>query len=258
MFKVTPIPIYEDNYVWVIQSQGKVAVVDPGDCEPVKAFLESNELALDYIFVTHKHWDHVTGIKALKQHYPQCQVYGTQHEEVPCLEHPLTGGEVLRLMGLNWQVTHTPGHTLGHIIFYVQDGTGQGHLFSADNIFACGCGRMFEGTAKQFQSSLATLMKLPANTLIYATHEYTMSNINFALHIEPNNTYTLHRQDVCSQLREQNLPTLPTTVADELKSNPFVRWDQPDVIRAAEHNKGEPLNGPAEVFGQIRLMKDQF
>ncbi len=258
MFNVTPIAIYSDNYVWLIQHEGKVIAVDPGHDEPVIAFLKDNNLTLDYIFVTHKHWDHVTGIASLKQHFPQCQVYGTGHEDIPCLEHPLLGGENLTLAGLNWHVIHTPGHTLGQIAFYVEDLSGQGHLFSADNIFACGCGRMFEGTGVQFQSSLAKLISYPANTLIYGTHEYTLANINFALHIEPNNTYTLHRQDVCTDLRTQGLPTLPSTIGDELKSNPFLRWGQPDVIRAAEHHKGAPLHGPAQVFTEIRLMKDQF
>ena len=258
MFNVSPIPIYEDNYVWLIQHQGKVAVVDPGHAEPVIEHLQKNGLSLDYILVTHKHWDHVSGIEPLKQHYPQCQVYGSGHEEVPCLEHPLLGGESLSLLGLSWQVIHTPGHTLGQIAFYVEDASAQGHLFSADNIFACGCGRMFEGSAEQYQASLAKLVSFPANTLIYGTHEYTLANIDFALHIEPNNTFTLHRQDICTQLRAQGKPTLPTTVGDELNSNPFLRWGQPDVIRAAEHHKGAPLHGPAQVFAEIRLMKDHF
>lgn len=258
MLSITPISIYEDNYVWVIQHQGKVAVVDPGHAQPVIDYLHDHNLSLDYILVTHKHWDHVTGIEALTHAYPQCAVYGTGHEDIPCLQHPLYGNESLSLMGLDWKVIFTPGHTLGQIAFYMQDSLGQGHLFSADNIFVCGCGRMFEGTPKQFQGSLANLMALPHNTLIYGTHEYTLANINFALHIEPNNTYTLHRQDVSQELRDANRPTLPTTVADELKSNPFVRWDQPDVIRAAEHFSGEKLNSPAAVFGVIRAMKDQF
>ncbi len=273
MFKVSPIAIFEDNYVWIIESAGKVAVVDPGDAQAVLAYLKNHDLNLDYILITHKHWDHVNGIKGLKAIFPNCLVYGTAHEDVPFLDKPLNEeeNETFELMELNWRVIHTPGHTLGHIALYVFENTQtqnpQGHLFSGDNLFACGCGRMFEGTAKQFQNSLARLTALPANTLVYATHEYTLANINFALHIEPNNTYTLHRQDVCTQLREQGKPTLPTTIGDELKSNPFVRWNQPDVIRAAEHFSGlnfsdEALseNGDyaAEVFGVIRKMKDGF
>ncbi len=258
MLTIYPIAIYEDNYVWVIEHQGQVAVVDPGDSQPVVDYLRKRNLSLDYILVTHKHWDHVTGIKELTGTFPNCEVYGTGHETIPCLQHPLLGGETLSLMGLDWKVMFTPGHTLGQIAFYMLDKEGQGHLFSADNIFVCGCGRMFEGTAEQFQASLASLMALPHNTLIYGTHEYTLANINFALHIEPNNTYTLHRQDVSQTLREEGKPTLPTTVADELKSNPFVRWNQPDVIRAAEHFSGLKLNSDAAVFGVIRAMKDQF
>ena len=258
MLNVTPVAIYDDNYVWIIEHNDKVLAVDPGDHGPVIEYLKNNNLTLDYLLITHKHWDHVTGIEALKQTYPACQVYGTALEPVPGLDFPLQGGEQLELLGLNWQVIHTPGHTHGQIAFYVQDETGQGYLFSADNLFLCGCGRMFEGTPEQFQASLATLMDFPANTLVYGTHEYSLANIDFALHIEPNNTYTLHRQDVCQDLRQQGLPTLPTTLADERKSNPFVRWDQPDVIRAAEQFSGQKLNSPAAVFGVVRKMKDQY
>ena len=258
MLKITPIPIIEDNYAWLVQHQGKVLVFDPGEAAPVINYLKDHDLTLDYMFVTHKHWDHVTGIAEVKEAFPDMEIWGTGHDDIPCREHALMGGETLELMGLSWKVWHTPGHTLDHIVFYTEDSDGQGHLFSGDNIFACGCGRMFEGTPEQFEESLASLMALHPSTKIYCTHEYTLANINFALHIEPNNTYTLHRQDVCTDLRNQGLPTLPTTVADELKSNPFVRLDQPDVIRAAEHFSGKVLGKKPEVFAVIREMKDKF
>lgn len=258
MFKVTPIPIIEDNYAWFIENEGKTLVIDPGEAAPVINYIRDNGLTLDYMFVTHKHWDHVTGIAEVKAAFPNCKIYGTGHFDIPCREEALLGGESFQLMGLNWKVWHTPGHTLDHIVFYTQDPSGQGHLFSGDNIFACGCGRMFEGTPEQFHNSLQSIVNLPVTTKIYCTHEYTLANINFALHVEPNNTYTLHRQDVCTELRKQNQPTVPTTVADELKSNPFVRCDQPDVIRAAETFSGKVLGKPEEVFAVVRKMKDEF
>jgi len=267
MFKVTPIPIIEDNYAWLVQNQGQNLIFDPGEATPVLEYLAENDLTLDYMFITHKHWDHVTGIAEIKAKFPNCIIYGTGHHDIPCREIALMGGETIDVMGLNWSVWHTPGHTLDHIVFYTEayEDNGiktnqlpQGHLFSGDNLFACGCGRMFEGTPEQFQASLATLTALHHTTKIYCTHEYTLANINFALHIEPNNTYTLHRQDECTELRQQNKPTLPTTVADELKSNPFVRLDQPDVIRAAEHFSGQVLGHKHEVFAVIRKMKDLF
>ena len=258
MLKITPIPILEDNYAWFIEHQGKTLVVDPGEATPVIEHIKQNGLTLDYMFVTHKHWDHVTGISEVKQAFPNSKVYGTGHFNIPCREIALMGGEDLNVLGLNWKVWHTPGHTLDHIVFYTQDSSGQGHLFSGDNLFACGCGRMFEGEPKQFHESLQSLVNLAPSTKIYCTHEYTLANINFALHVEPNNTYTLHRQDVCTELRAQNQPTVPTTVADELKSNPFVRCDQPDVIRAAENFSGKVLGKPEEVFAVIRKMKDRF
>lgn len=264
MFKVTPLPIIEHNgnYAWIIEHAGKVAVVDPGDAQPIIDHLHEQDLDLDYILVTHKHWDHVNGIVDMKNAYPRAIVYGTGHAEIPGLDHPILGGEPLELMGLSWKTWHTPGHTLDHIVFYTEttnpEGERQGHLFSGDNIFACGCGRMFEGTADQFYASLHSIVNLPLDTIIYCTHEYTLANIQFALHIEPNNTYTLHRQDVCTDLRNQGKPTLPTTVIEELKSNPFVRCDQPDVIRAAEQASGKVLAKPEEVFAVIRDMKDRF
>ena len=258
MLKITPIPIIEDNYAWLIQHQGKTLVVDPGEAAPVLNYLKEHELTLDYMFVTHKHWDHVTGIAEVKAAHPDCVIYGTGHFDIPCREIALTGGETFELMGLDWKVWFTPGHTLDHIVFYTEDANGLGHIFSGDNIFACGCGRMFEGSAEQFHESLQSIVSLHPATKIYCTHEYTLANIDFSLHIEPNNTYTLHRQDVSTEQREEGLPTLPTTVADELKSNPFVRCNQPDVIRAAEHFSGKVLGKPEEVFAVIRKMKDNF
>lgn len=262
MLRTTPIPILQDNYVWLLEHNHQTLIVDPGEAEPVLAYLEQQNLKLDYIFVTHKHWDHVTGIEKIKAAYPDCTLYGTGHFDIPCRDIALMGGESFELMGLTWKVWHTPGHTLDHIVFHTQsqeeNGTVQDYVFSGDNIFACGCGRMFEGTPLQFHDSLQSLMALPPHTKLYCTHEYTLANINFALHIEPNNTYTLHRQDVSQSLRQNHQPTLPTTVADELKSNPFVRCDQPDVIRAAEHFSGKVLGKPEEVFAIIRQMKDQF
>lgn len=262
MLKITPIPIIQDNYAWLIQNQGKTLVVDPGEAKPILDYLQQHNLQLDYMFVTHKHWDHVTGIAQVKAAFPECVIYGTGHHDIPCREISLMGGETFDLMGLHWRVWHTPGHTLDHIVFHTQsqedNGIIQDHIFSGDNLFACGCGRMFEGTAEQFHTSLQSIISLPLTTKIYCTHEYTLANIDFSLHIEPNNTYTLHRQDVCTELRAQNLPTLPTTVADELKSNPFVRCNSPDVIRAAEHFSGKVLGKPEEVFAVIRQMKDQF
>tara|TARA_B100001063_G_C16758670_1_gene554673 strand:+ start:746 stop:1534 length:789 start_codon:yes stop_codon:yes gene_type:complete len=262
MLKITPIPILQDNYVWLAQHQGKTLIVDPGEAEPVIAYLKQHNLTPDYMFITHKHWDHVTGIAAIKAAYPECVVYATGHHDIPCCEVALMGGERFELMGLTWDVWHTPGHTLDHIVFHTQgqddNGINFNRLFSGDNIFACGCGRMFEGTAEQFHDSLQRIVSLPATTKIYCTHEYTQANINFALHVEPNNTYTLHRQDVSSEQRANGLPTVPTTVGDELKSNPFARCNAPDVVRAAEHFSGKVLGKPEEVFAVIRKMKDTF
>ncbi len=258
MFQATPIPIYDDNYVWIIQHEARCIIVDPGDAQPVLAYLDSHNLIPDTILVTHKHWDHVTGISAIKNRFPDIHLYGPEFEDIPHRDTALAGGEVLSLAGLEWSVLALPGHTMGHIGFMVTDHEQQTHLFSGDTLFACGCGRMFEGTPSIYQATLSIIRDLPVNTLIYGTHEYTLANIDFALNVEPNNTRLLHRQDVFTALREQNTPTLPTTVGEERMTNPFLRWDQPDIIRAVQHRTGEVLVTPEEVFGAVRAWKDAF
>jgi len=264
MFKVTPISIIEHNanYAWLIEHAGKVAVVDPGDAGPIIEYCQQHQLHVDYLLITHKHWDHVNGILDMKAAFPHAQVYGTGHAQIPGMDHPIMGGEGLELMGLSWKTWHTPGHTLDHIVFYTQvadqQGNQQGHLFSGDNLFACGCGRMFEGTAEQFYASLQSIASLPDDTIIYATHEYTLANIRFARHVDPKNPNLIARQEECTKLREQGLPTLPTTVYQERQSNPFVRCDQTDIIQAAEDACGRTLSKPEDVFAVIRDMKDRF
>ena len=257
-FKATPIPIIEDNYVWIIEHNQQCIVVDPGDAQPVIAYLNQHQLKPDAILITHKHWDHVTGIPELKAAFPDAVLYGPVHEKVVQRDVDVHDGDRFQLAGLNWQVKHLPGHTLDLVAYHVVDESGQGHVFSGDCLFACGCGYMFEGSPEQFQTSLAWLIALPANTRIYPTHEYTLANIDFALHVEPNNLQLIARQEDCQALREQGEPTLPTHVAIERATNPFVRWDQPDIIRAVNHHTGQVLAQPAEVFAALREWKNGY
>jgi len=258
MFKVTPVPIIEDNYVWIIEHNDTCIVVDPGDAKPVIAHLKQNDLIPDAVIITHKHWDHVTGIPELKSAFPTAKLHGPVHEKIVQRDVDVKDGDVLDLAGLQWQVKHLPGHTLDLVAYYVTDESGQGHVFSGDCLFACGCGYMFEGNPEQFQSSLDWLMNLPHNTIIYPTHEYTLANINFALHVEPNNLQLIARQEDCQELRSEGIPTVPTTVAKERATNPFVRWDQPDIVRAVCHHTGEVLAKPPEVFAALRQWKNEF
>lgn len=258
MFKVTPIPIIEDNYVWIIEHNDHCIVVDPGDAQPALDYLKANQLTLDAIIITHKHWDHVTGIPELKAAFPDTPLYGPVHEKIVCRDVDVFDGDILDLAGLKWTVKHLPGHTLDLVAYHVVDEAGQHHVFSGDCIFACGCGYMFEGSPEQFQSSLEWLMSLPHNTIIYPTHEYTLANIDFALHVEPNNLQLIARQEDTQALREASKPSVPTTVAKERATNPFVRWDQPDIIRAVCHHTDQVLAKPPEVFAALRQWKNEY
>ena len=258
MFKVTPVPIIEDNYVWIVEHAKHCIIVDPGDAQPVLNHLDQHSLTPSAILITHKHWDHVTGIRDIKARFPEITVYGPEYEEIPYCDVSLTDGAEFSLAQLTWRVKHLPGHTLGLIAYIVEDSDGLHHVFSGDCLFSSGCGYMFEGSPEQFQSSLAYLMSLPERTKIYPTHEYTLANIDFALHVEPNNIQLIAKHEQSQTLRSRNQPTVPTTVAAEKATNPFVRWDQPDIIRSVNLHTKQVLAMPADIFAALREWKNGF
>jgi hydroxyacylglutathione hydrolase len=255
--QVSPIPAFTDNYIWMIRSPVdpvQVAVVDPGDAQPVLRVLREQHLSLAAVFVTHHHPDHVGGIDELVQAHP-APVFGPAHETIPALQHPLAEGDCVALPQLGWafQVLDVPGHTAGHIAF-----VGHGALFCGDTLFSGGCGRLFEGTAEQMAASLDKLARLDGDTLVYCTHEYTLSNLQFAQAVEPGNAALANYAERCRETRRQQRPTLPSTIALEHTVNPFFRCNVQTVKQAAERQSGERLDSAVAVFAAVRRWKDGF
>jgi len=248
-----PILAFEDNYIWALRHEGKVAVVDPGEAAPVERFLKQTGDRLGAILVTHHHGDHIGGIAELVARYP-VPVYGPAREAQAVVTHPLAEGDRVTLLGVDFMVMDVPGHTLGHIVYYAREGL----LFCGDTLFGAGCGRVFEGTLAQMHASLARLSALPANTQIYCAHEYTESCLRFARTVEPDNAAITARIDRVKRQRAARQPSVPSSLADELATNPFLRWQAPGVIAAATAHLGHPPANDSETFSAIRLWRDQL
>ncbi|GAA5234795.1 hydroxyacylglutathione hydrolase [Verticiella sediminum] len=257
---ISGVGAFQDNYIWLIRRGDRLAVVDPGDAEPVLAHLRASELRLDAILLTHHHGDHVGGVQALRAHAPGVTVYGPATEQLPhCDVRLAEGGHVsLPELDLELGVLDVPGHTAGHIAYHGRAAGAQPVLFCGDTLFATGCGRLFEGTPVQMHASLAKLMALPADTQVYCAHEYTSSNVRWALAVEPGNAELQAWRDRVQRLRDANEPTVPTRLALELAVNPFLRTTEPTVVAAVTNQAGRPLQGGADVFGALRAWKDDF
>jgi hydroxyacylglutathione hydrolase len=259
MIQIEALPAFTDNYLWLLQDPQRqhCAIVDPGDAQPVLQWLATNpDWQLTDILVTHHHADHVGGVASLKA-ATGARVWGPALENIPQRDVALEDNQHIRILGLDWQVMHVPGHTLGHIAYYHADAQ-QPLLLCGDTLFAAGCGRLFEGTAEQMHHSLSRLAALPDQTLVYCTHEYTLSNLRFACAVEPQNQAISQRFAEVSQLREKNLISLPTTIAREKATNPFLRSDNPAVQAVAAQRSGEKNLSAVAVFAAIRGWKDQF
>ncbi len=254
MLTIQLIPALTDNYIYLLHEpvSGKTAVVDPAEPAPVLAALQQNNWQLDYIFNTHHHGDHVGANLQLKT-LTGCKIVGSNADKarIPGIDQTVADGDIVQLGNQTLQVIATPGHTSGHIVYYCAASQA---LFCGDTLFSLGCGRLFEGSAQQMWQSLQTLKSLPTSTRIYCAHEYTAANGRFALSVEPDNQDLQLRISEVTELRRQNMPTLPSNIGQELASNPFFR---PDSLSIRQHI-GMEQQTDLTTFTQLRLLKDQF
>ena len=256
MLTLIPIPAFADNYLWLLHDGQQALVVDPGDAAPVQRILAELSLDLRTILVTHHHRDHIGGVDELRS-TTEAKVYGPATENIPKPYEPLDEGDAVATLGLSFRVINVPGHTAGHLAYYTQSMNGQPLLFCGDTLFSGGCGRLFEGTPTQMLASLDKLALLPGNTVVCCTHEYTLSNLRFAVAVDPANQTLASYQVHCQNLRERHLPTLPTSIAQELLINPFLRTRQPALISSAQHFDAA-AHDDVSVFAAIRQWKNQF
>ncbi len=236
----------------------EAAVVDPGDASPVEDALLSRGLKLAAILITHHHFDHTGGIEQLTKNR-DIPVYGPKNDQIAAITHRLDEQSSMSLFGLDFTILEVPGHTLDHIALYCQD-AGNGHpvVFSGDTLFAGGCGRIFEGNPAMMLNSLHKLAALPPATKIYCAHEYTLSNLAFAHAVEPDNSALNTRILTDTQRRKDNIPTVPSILATELATNPFVRCTEDTVIESAKRQGGDSCHSEVAVFTTVRHWKDSF
>ena len=247
---IEAIPAFEDNYIWLLHNKRDAIVIDPGDATPVIKMLSQYGLNLKAILITHHHSDHIDGVRELQQKF-KVDVYAPQYEAYQFKHIALSDGDQVHLDALNLtlNVLWLPGHTAGHIA-YVNDH----YLFCGDVLFGAGCGRLFEGTPAQMLSSLNRLKKLGADTKVFCTHEYTAHNINFALTLEPDNPTLQQRKLNVDQLRHDLQPSLPSTIALEIKTNPFLRCQETAIIKNSQAEKHDELS----VFTKIRALRNHY
>ena len=256
MMIVQGIPAFEDNYLWAAWSAEyprDVCFIDPGDSKVLSQWLIDNDKVLTTILITHHHADHVGGVIDLMRAWPQVLVYGPAGDAAKIQAHfePMVGGQTITVFGKTARVIDVPGHTNGHIAWWFED---DAKVFVGDTLFALGCGRLFEGSAATMWATMQKLRALPDATQVYCAHEYTAANCAFALSVDPFNAALKMRALAIKALRDQGLPTVPTSIGLEKSTNPFMRADQ----CALADYVGVSSAHPADVFAALRTKKDHF
>jgi len=252
--QVIPIPCLSDNYAYIINDNNSkvVGVVDPSEAKPVVTFLKKKNLKLNYILNTHHHFDHIGGNLELKKIY-NAEIVGFFNDKhrIPGIDITLRDNEKWNFGNASVKILHIPGHTLGHICFFFEE---EKIVFTGDTLFSLGCGRIFEGDHNQMLASLNKIKKLPKDTMIYCGHEYTYKNAEFCMKYDSNNIDLKKIFEKVKKLRSKNLPTIPSSLEDELKSNIFLRCDQNDLKIKLNMKNQEDF----KVFRKVRDLKDSF
>ena len=233
LIHIDPIEAFQDNYIWLIHNDQNSIIVDPGDAKPVISALERKKLNLVAILITHHHADHIGGVIALQEKYPHIKIFAPQKDKYDFVNISLKNGDEINIpeLQINYKIIEIPGHTQGHIAYYDMK-----NLFCGDTLFACGCGRIFDGTHEQMYNSLKKISALPKDTKIYCAHEYTKKNISFALSLDPDDTNLKLRKALISNIKN----TIPSSLEEELKTNPFLKCTS------------------LEAFKRLRDLKDQY
>ena len=254
MLDIIQIPVLNDNYIYMLHDSVSLetAVIDPALEQPVLDVLAEKGWQLSFILNTHHHWDHVGANLALKQQ-TGCKIFAaaSDRERIPGIDVGVEQGDVICLGEHQAQVVETPGHTSGHVVYYFAEDQA---LFCGDTLFVMGCGRLFEGTPQQMYASLQTLKALPPSIRVYCTHEYTLANATFALSVEPDNIFLQKKLRAVMELRAVNKATVPTTIAEEIATNPFFRVD----CISIQKELGLVGAEPDVVFAALRQRKDDY
>lgn len=251
---IVQIPAFTDNYFWLMfeDNNKSAVVVDPGDYAPVIKSLKDNSLELTDILITHHHNDHIGGVSELKKVFPKVNIFGPADPRIPA-DNIVKDKDVIKLDSLNeeFRVLDVRGHTNSHIAYYFDK-----KLFCGDTLFSCGCGRLFEGTHVDMHKAMQKIKKLPKETLVYCAHEYTLDNIGFAKLLEPNNPDLLKREKEVVEILDKGQYSIPSVLENELKINPFLRFDHKDIIDAVHKHFNVKTYDEAEIFKYTRAWKD--
>jgi len=253
--RIHQLPCLADNYGVLIHDSatGATAAIDAPDAAPILAALDTNGWQLSDILLTHHHADHVQGVPGLKSKFPNARLVGPKKEaaRIPGLDLQVAEGNVVKVGAMDLSIFDTPGHTAGHIAYYIES---DDLVFAGDTLFALGCGRVFEAPMATMYHSLMKFAALPGETQVYCGHEYTLSNARFALTVDPDNNLLAERATEVEEMRKQGRPTLPTTIALEVATNPFLRAEDPGVQKALGMEGADPV----AVFTELRERKNKF